>query len=101
MVLVCVDYQLLTGWCSFRGYNWFWIFIVGPHIGAILGVCLFQVLLKVRQNEELDIQKGDVARQPQHQDQQHVDVELCNIKTVDGELHSPEMTAVDIPRIRW
>lgn len=85
---------------SFRGYNWFWIFIIGPHIGAILGVCIFQLLLKARQNDDLDIQKDEHARQQQAFDQQH-NVELYNIKTVDGDHHSPATTAVDIPRIRW
>lgn len=31
---------------SFRDYNWFWIFLVGPHVGAILGVCIFHLILK-------------------------------------------------------
>jgi hypothetical protein len=31
---------------SFRGYNWFWIFLVGPHVGALLGVGVFHVFLK-------------------------------------------------------
>lgn len=31
---------------SFRGYNWFWIFLVGPHVGALLGVGVFHIFLK-------------------------------------------------------
>lgn len=31
---------------SFRGYNWFWIYLVGPHVGAILGVGIFHLFLK-------------------------------------------------------
>jgi len=34
---------------SFRDYNWFWIFLVGPHVGAILGVCIFHLILKKSQ----------------------------------------------------
>lgn len=30
---------------SFRGYNWFWIFLVGPHVGAIIGVGIFHFLI--------------------------------------------------------
>lgn len=37
---------------SFRDYNWFWIFLVGPHVGAILGVCIFHLLLKGGYQEE-------------------------------------------------
>ncbi|XP_057373613.1 aquaporin-9-like [Daphnia carinata] len=42
--------SFLGGWglgvFSFREYNWFWIFLVGPHVGAILGVCIFHLILK-------------------------------------------------------
>lgn len=31
---------------SFRDYNWFWIFLVGPHVGAVLGVFIFHLILK-------------------------------------------------------
>ncbi|XP_057370629.1 aquaporin-9-like [Daphnia carinata] len=41
---------LFAGWgihvFSIRGYNWFWIYLVGPHIGAILGVIIFNLFLK-------------------------------------------------------
>ena len=40
---------------SFRGYNWFWIFLVGPHVGAILGVFIFHfVLLETNQTAKVD-----------------------------------------------
>ncbi len=39
---------------SFRDYNWFWIFLVGPHVGAILGVCIFHFLLKNAGQDEID-----------------------------------------------
>ncbi|XP_045028788.1 aquaporin-9 isoform X2 [Daphnia magna] len=35
---------------SFRSYNWFWIFLVGPHVGALLGVGIFHaVFLRLEQ----------------------------------------------------
>lgn len=30
---------------SFRNYNWFWVPIVGPHIGALLGAHLYQIFV--------------------------------------------------------
>lgn len=40
---------------SFRGYNWFWIFLVGPHVGAILGVFIFHfVLLETNQPAKVE-----------------------------------------------
>lgn len=42
----------MAGWgpgvFSFRGYNSFWIYIVGPHIGALLAVGLHALLLKMQ-----------------------------------------------------
>ncbi|KAK4018894.1 hypothetical protein OUZ56_000933 [Daphnia magna] len=41
---------LFAGWgshvFSFRGYNWFWIYLLGPHVGAILGIGIFNLFLK-------------------------------------------------------
>lgn len=39
---------------SFRDYNWFWIFLVGPHIGAFLGVYIFHIFLKTDDETELN-----------------------------------------------
>ncbi|XP_036368211.1 aquaporin-7-like isoform X2 [Octopus sinensis] len=40
-------FTLMAGWgtevFSFRDYNWFWVPIIGPHIGAILGILLYDV----------------------------------------------------------
>ena len=75
--LPCLDFEIyeivfdLAGWgpgvFSFRGYNSFWIYIVGPHIGAILAVGLFQLLLKMQpdiQNNynNLDASKMEYSR---------------------------------------
>ncbi|KAK7116040.1 aquaporin-10-like [Littorina saxatilis] len=42
-------FTALAGWgsapFSFRNYNWFWVPIVGPHIGALLGAHLYQIFV--------------------------------------------------------
>jgi len=41
--------SLIAGWneaFSYKGYTWFWIPIVGPHIGAILGVLVYTVCIE-------------------------------------------------------
>jgi len=75
---------------SFRGYNAFWIYIVGPHIGALLGVCLFHLLLKSQQaiqNNELDLIKANHARHVERYHQQPI--ELFDISTASKGLHDP------------
>lgn len=52
---ICETHQVIQICCnSFRDYNWFWIFLVGPHVGAILGVCIFHFLLKNASQDEID-----------------------------------------------
>lgn len=69
---------------SFRNYNWFWIFVVGPHIGAILGVFIFRLLMSTRQDihsNEVDFLKPEeLERQRQLNE-----IELCNIKVIGDE----------------
>ncbi|KAH7946385.1 hypothetical protein HPB49_024160 [Dermacentor silvarum] len=44
-------FTAMAGWgsevFSFRGYNWFWVPIVGPHIGAILGAWLYTIAVEL------------------------------------------------------
>ncbi|EFX88619.1 hypothetical protein DAPPUDRAFT_304698 [Daphnia pulex] len=90
-----------TGVFSFRDYNWFWIFIVGPHIGAILGVCIFQLLLKLHQSNALDLTKVEHDQQIQRKEQEQHDIELNNIKAIHDDHHAHAV--VELPRIglRW
>lgn len=87
---------------SFRGYNWFWIFIVGPHIGAILGVCLFHLLLKTSQAIEAE---RDLVM-PHHEEYFKAEstkphgIELYNVKTVADDVHSPPID-MSSARLRW
>lgn len=39
---------------SYDNYNWFWIPIVGPHIGAILGVYIYILFVEAHWPEEGD-----------------------------------------------
>ncbi|KAF6034641.1 hypothetical protein EB796_007061 [Bugula neritina] len=43
-------FTALAGWgtdvFSFRNYNWFWVPIVGPHIGAVLGALIYLLLIE-------------------------------------------------------
>ncbi|XP_046450402.1 aquaporin-7-like isoform X2 [Daphnia pulex] len=48
---------LIAGWdqsFSWNNYNWFWIPIVGPHIGAILGVFIYIAFVEAHWPEEGD-----------------------------------------------
>lgn len=45
-------FTAIAGWgtdvFSFRSYNWFWVPIVGPHIGGIVGVWFYQIFVEVQ-----------------------------------------------------
>ncbi|GAB1607625.1 aquaporin-7-like [Argonauta hians] len=42
-------FTLIAGWgtevFSYRNYNWFWVPIFGPHVGAILGVLVYDLFV--------------------------------------------------------
>ena len=41
---------------SYRDHNWFWVPFVGPHVGAMLGVMVYQTLIGVHfPDEEHDL----------------------------------------------
>lgn len=43
-------FTALSGWgsavFSFRAYNWFWVPVVGPHVGAIIGVWTYKLAVE-------------------------------------------------------
>jgi len=54
--------SLIAGWdevFSYKDYTWFWIPIVGPHVGAILGVIVYIVLVGAhwQKDEEIPIKE--------------------------------------------
>ncbi|XP_057370999.1 aquaporin-9-like isoform X2 [Daphnia carinata] len=95
----------LGGWgsgvFSFRDYNGFWIFIAGPHIGAILGVCIFELLIKLRPSDKTDLMKVEHEEQIQRKEQERLEIELSNVKAIREEYHASPV--VELPRIglRW
>ncbi|XP_071096954.1 aquaporin-10-like isoform X1 [Haliotis cracherodii] len=52
-------FTAVAGWgsdpFSFRGFNWFWVPILGPHIGAILGAYFYQACVGFHWPTEVDI----------------------------------------------
>lgn len=61
-------FTLVGGWgagvFSFRNYNWFWVPVLGPHIGAILGAGLYIVCIELHwpkfpKSRTEEIQLGD------------------------------------------
>lgn len=51
---------------SFRGFNWFWIYLVGPHVGAILGVGVYHLFLKTNESAERRVRfKNEKEEEPQ------------------------------------
>ena len=51
MRTVCLFVSLL----SFRYYNWFWVPVVGPHVGALLGAHLYQLLVGLHWPDEYHV----------------------------------------------
>ena len=94
---ICEKSKSFSFLSSFRVYNWFWIFIVGPHIGAILGVCLFHLLLKTQQAikaRELDFIQSKEARRLKYLH----DIELCNVSVIyDDHHHHPHNEIPNFP----
>lgn len=48
-------FSLIAGWkeaFSYKDYTWFWIPIVGPHIGAILGVLVYKLCIEAHWPED-------------------------------------------------
>ncbi|VDM47104.1 unnamed protein product [Toxocara canis] len=49
---------------SYRDYSWFWVPIVGPFIGAVIGACLYQLAIGIHTPSdpiETEVRKYDVA----------------------------------------
>ncbi|XP_071096959.1 aquaporin-10-like isoform X2 [Haliotis cracherodii] len=65
-------FTAVAGWgsdpFSFRGFNWFWVPILGPHIGAILGAYFYQACVGFHWPTEVDISSDtkDVSKETGH-----------------------------------
>ncbi|XP_076354758.1 aquaporin-9-like [Tachypleus tridentatus] len=44
-------FTAMAGWgievFSFRNYNWFWVPVIGPHIGAVIGVWIYRLMIEL------------------------------------------------------
>ena len=54
---------------SYRDYNWFWVPIVGPHIGAICGAFIYLLMVGIHNTDEededeygVDVKNGDIGK---------------------------------------
>ncbi|XP_067942605.1 aquaporin-7-like [Watersipora subatra] len=69
----------LAGWgvspFSYREYNWFWVPIVGPHVGAILGAWLYLLLIEFHWKEEEETTESKYQVQNENQSANGVDNE--------------------------
>ncbi|XP_064646833.1 aquaporin-7-like isoform X2 [Lineus longissimus] len=67
-------FTALAGWggavFSFRGYNWFWVPVVGPIVGAILGALTYQIMVGIHWPDQVSYMVE------QHPGQGHVNVGL-------------------------
>jgi len=62
-------YTLMAGWgnepFSLRDYNWFWVPIIGPHLGGILGALLYVLCVEAHHPEkkdEYEETEGDIEK---------------------------------------
>ncbi|GBM30361.1 Aquaporin-9 [Araneus ventricosus] len=57
-------FTAIAGWgaetFSIRGYNYWWIGIVGPHVGCIIGAWFYYLAIELHWPEEKEIEDGDI-----------------------------------------
>ena len=59
--------------CSFRGFNWFWIYLVGPHVGAILGVGIFHLFLKKNELTDRKVRFKQEKEEPRYYERNNIE----------------------------
>ena len=75
------------GWktFSYRGYKWFWIPIVGPLIGGVIGAWSYQLLIGLHIPSELDEIEEEFRRL--QKDKLHQTVTLQENETPQSSTH--------------
>ncbi|KAL5004123.1 hypothetical protein ScPMuIL_017579 [Solemya velum] len=52
-------FTAIAGWgtepFSFRDYQWFWVPVLGPHVGAIIGACVYELLIDIHWPDEYTV----------------------------------------------
>ncbi len=74
---------------------------MGPHIGAILGVCIFELLLKLHQSNALDITKVEHDQQIQRNEHDQHNIELNHIKVINDDHHAQAVVKLPRAGLRW
>ncbi|XP_023227426.1 aquaporin-7-like [Centruroides sculpturatus] len=77
-------FTAMAGWgtevFSVRDYNWFWIPVIGPHIGAILGVWIYSFAVEVHWPNT----SYDLTKDPPSEVQVQSQVQMQSVKVYDS-----------------
>lgn len=56
-------FTAMCGWgsavFSFRSYNWFWVPVVGPHLGAVIGVWIYKLAVDNHWKDEDEVDEDE------------------------------------------
>ncbi|XP_022238691.1 aquaporin-9-like isoform X2 [Limulus polyphemus] len=54
-------FTAMAGWgkevFSYRDYNWFWVPIIGPHLGAVIGIWIYKIAIEIQWPTETRIEE--------------------------------------------
>lgn len=54
-----VTVRVILNLFSYRNYNWFWVPIIGPHVGAVIGTLVYMLFVGIHWPTTFEARKHD------------------------------------------